>query len=172
MKITIDETPEEHVLTDREGVELKSGEPFLFRCCDCSLVHRVVIVSQDGKPVGFAVQREPEITEERRQGQPEPDDWKFKLFQKLRPFYRIDTHLAKRMGLAPYPRWSPRADKPWRELTYEEFLHRLAQGLLSPGGRTDSQGHPRPDDAGLPGRPGIWREDASGQWTSCGARRA
>ena len=55
-----------HTLTDGEGVELESNEPFRFACCDCGLVHDMVIVAQDGKPVGFAVKRAPEATEERR----------------------------------------------------------------------------------------------------------
>jgi len=55
-----------HTLTDGEGVELESNEPFRFACCDCGLVHDMVIVSEDGKPVGFAIKRMPEATAERR----------------------------------------------------------------------------------------------------------
>lgn len=163
MKIT--PLPEEHVLTDGEGVELASGEIFNLRCCDCGLVHRVVIVSQDDKPVGLALERVTDL-----------DDWKFKLFLKLRDFYRAYTqcgvfHVVWRPNL-------PENEKPtgwhvpFHKLTYREFLHRLDLGLLSRGGRTDSQGHPRQDDAGTPGRSGIWCEDASRQWTECGAALA
>lgn len=44
-------------LIDREGITLESAKPFAFSCCDCGLTHRMVIVSEDGKPVGFAVER-------------------------------------------------------------------------------------------------------------------
>jgi len=44
-------------LFDREGITLESAKPFAFSCCDCGLTHRMVIVSEDGKPVGFAVER-------------------------------------------------------------------------------------------------------------------
>lgn len=53
-------------LADAEGIELESGKPFRFACCDCGLVHDVVIVSQDGKPVGFAVRRNKRATGQRR----------------------------------------------------------------------------------------------------------
>jgi hypothetical protein len=53
-------------LHDCEGIELESNKPFNFACCDCGLVHRVVIVSEDGKPVGFAIERDPAATEARR----------------------------------------------------------------------------------------------------------
>ncbi|MFY2608945.1 hypothetical protein [Achromobacter ruhlandii] len=55
-----------HTLTDGEGVELESNVPFRFACCDCGLVHDMVIVSEDGKPVGFALKRVPDATDERR----------------------------------------------------------------------------------------------------------
>jgi len=54
------------VLADCEGVELESGVPFRFACCDCGLVHDVVIVSHDDKPVGFAVKRNAQATADRR----------------------------------------------------------------------------------------------------------
>lgn len=55
-----------HTLTDGEGVELESNVPFRFACCDCGLVHDMVIVSEDGKPVGFAIKRMQEATRTRR----------------------------------------------------------------------------------------------------------
>jgi hypothetical protein len=54
------------VMTDGEGVALESNKPFSFTCCDCGLTHRCVIVSEDGKPVGFAVERDQETTAQRR----------------------------------------------------------------------------------------------------------
>lgn len=54
-------------LKDCEGVELESGKPFGFACCECGLVLDVVIVSADDKPVGFAVKRNAQATSERRQ---------------------------------------------------------------------------------------------------------
>lgn len=44
-------------LIDCEGITLESTKPFAFSCCDCGLKHHMVIVSEDGKPVGFAVKR-------------------------------------------------------------------------------------------------------------------
>jgi hypothetical protein len=58
------------VLTDGEGVALESNKPFGFTCCDCGLTHRFVIVSEDGKPVGFAVERDQEATAQRRAAPP------------------------------------------------------------------------------------------------------
>lgn len=54
------------VMIDGEGVSLESGKPFGFTCCDCGLTHRCVIVSGDGKPVGFAVERDQRATAEKR----------------------------------------------------------------------------------------------------------
>lgn len=56
------------VMVDGEGIELESGKPFSFACCDCGLTHRCVIVSEDGKPVGFAVERDQAATAEKRTG--------------------------------------------------------------------------------------------------------
>src|SRR3546814_5875262 len=53
-------------LKDFEGIELESGKPFRFACCDCGLVHDVVIVSADENPVGFAVKRNNPATADRR----------------------------------------------------------------------------------------------------------
>ncbi len=53
-------------LIDCEGIELESSKPFRFACCDCGLVHDVVIVSEDERPVGFSVKRNHTATEERR----------------------------------------------------------------------------------------------------------
>lgn len=47
-------------LIDCDGITLESAKPFEFICCDCGLKHHMVIVSEDGKPVGFAVKRLPE----------------------------------------------------------------------------------------------------------------
>lgn len=58
---------EYQTLTDCEGIELESEKPFRFACCDCGLVHDVVIVSADGDPVGFAVKRNDSATATRRQ---------------------------------------------------------------------------------------------------------
>ena len=48
---------EKEIMVDGVGVELESSIPFLLSCCDCGLTHKCVIVSQDGEPVGFAVER-------------------------------------------------------------------------------------------------------------------
>lgn len=44
-------------LIDCEGITLESNKPFAFSCCDCGLTHHMIIVSEDGRPVGFAVKR-------------------------------------------------------------------------------------------------------------------
>lgn len=54
-------------MIDGEGITLESNKPFEFICCDCGLVHRCVIVSEDGKPVGFAIERDAKATALRRQ---------------------------------------------------------------------------------------------------------
>jgi hypothetical protein len=41
---------------DGEGWEIKPGEIFKLACCDCGLVHNVVIVLEDGE-VGMAAER-------------------------------------------------------------------------------------------------------------------
>jgi hypothetical protein len=51
---------------DGEGFEILSGEIYRLACCDCGLVHDVVIVSQDAKPVGIAARRNNRATAQRR----------------------------------------------------------------------------------------------------------
>jgi hypothetical protein len=48
------------------GTSVKSGSPFLLACCDCGLVHKVVLVSEDEKPVGVAMKRDNAATRKRR----------------------------------------------------------------------------------------------------------
>lgn len=50
---------------DSEGWEVKPGEVFKLACCDCGLVHQVVIVIEDGK-VGIAAKRDARATGQRR----------------------------------------------------------------------------------------------------------
>ncbi len=50
---------------DGEGWEVKPGEVFKLACCDCGLVHQVVIVIEDGK-VGIAAKRDTRATGQRR----------------------------------------------------------------------------------------------------------
>ena len=52
--------------TDGEGFEVPSGTVYRLACCDCQLVHDIVLVSQDGKPVGFAAKRNNRATAQRR----------------------------------------------------------------------------------------------------------
>jgi hypothetical protein len=53
------------VMKDGEGVARRSGELFKFACCDCGLVHDVVIVAR-GKDIGFAVRRNKRATAQKR----------------------------------------------------------------------------------------------------------
>jgi len=50
---------------DGEGMEFRSGEIFKFACCDCGLVHNVVIVAR-GRKVGMAVKRNQRATAAKR----------------------------------------------------------------------------------------------------------
>lgn len=56
----------EQVLRDGEGISLRSRQRFLFRCCDCSLVHRVVLVAGKGGWIGMAVKRDKAATKRAR----------------------------------------------------------------------------------------------------------
>lgn len=51
---------------DGEGFEIPSGTIYRLSCCDCGLVHDIVIVSHDRKPVGFAAKRNNRSTAQRR----------------------------------------------------------------------------------------------------------
>ncbi len=51
---------------DGEGFVIPSAEKYRLACCHCGLVHDIVIVSEDGKPVGFAAQRNNRATAARR----------------------------------------------------------------------------------------------------------
>lgn len=53
------------VLKDFEAITLKSDEIFKFACCDCGLVHNVVIVAR-GRDIGFAVHRNKRATAAKR----------------------------------------------------------------------------------------------------------
>lgn len=51
---------------DGEGFEVPSGEVYRLACCDCGLVHDIVLVSEDGKSIGFAARRNNRATAQRR----------------------------------------------------------------------------------------------------------
>ena len=52
---------------DLEGWEEKSEKLTRWACCDCGLVHDIVFVSQDGKPIGVSAKRNDEETKKRRE---------------------------------------------------------------------------------------------------------
>lgn len=52
-------------LKDGEGLDLRSGELWKLACCDCGLVHDVVIVAK-GKAIGFALRRNKRATAQKR----------------------------------------------------------------------------------------------------------
>jgi len=56
---------------DGEGWEVQPGKVFKLACCDCGLVHRVVIVVEDGK-VGMAAERDNRATGQRRRQRKNP----------------------------------------------------------------------------------------------------
>lgn len=53
------------VMNDGEGVEFRSGERWKFACCDCGLVHDMVIVSR-GRKIGLALKRNKRATAAKR----------------------------------------------------------------------------------------------------------
>ncbi len=55
------------VLKDGEGVSFRSKERFKLACCDCGLVHEVVLVASKGW-VGMALRRNKRATAARRRG--------------------------------------------------------------------------------------------------------
>ena len=50
---------------DCEGWSVESGEVFKLACCDCGLVHQMVLVS-DGERIGIAARRDNRATAARR----------------------------------------------------------------------------------------------------------
>jgi len=50
---------------DGEGWSVKPGQVFKLACCDCGLVHRVVIVVENGE-IGIAAERDNRATGQRR----------------------------------------------------------------------------------------------------------
>jgi hypothetical protein len=55
-----------HQLVDGVGVEMTPNEVFRFVCCDCGLVHDMVIATVSKKPFGLAVRRNKRATSARR----------------------------------------------------------------------------------------------------------
>ena len=50
-------------LIDGEGVEFKSKEMWKFMCCDCGLVHDMILVAGGkGTPIGLAMRRNKRAT--------------------------------------------------------------------------------------------------------------
>ena len=45
-------------LVDGEGISLQSNAVFRFKCCNCGLVHKMVIATEEQQEVGFAVEQE------------------------------------------------------------------------------------------------------------------
>ena len=53
---------------DGQGFKMPANKLWRFACCDCGLVHDVVLVSHDGKSVGLAMRRNKKATKKRRKG--------------------------------------------------------------------------------------------------------
>ena len=51
---------------DGESWAINSGEITRLACCDCGLVHDLVLVSNDEEPIGIAVRRNNRATAQRR----------------------------------------------------------------------------------------------------------
>ena len=57
--------------TDGEGFEIPSRVHTRFACCKCGLVHDIIFVSHDGKPIGIAAKVNKLATAARRRGKAE-----------------------------------------------------------------------------------------------------
>lgn len=55
---------------DGEGFEVPSNQIYRMACCDCGLVHDMVFVSEDGKPIGVAARRNNRSTAQMRKSRP------------------------------------------------------------------------------------------------------
>lgn len=44
-------------LVDGEPITMMSNEVFKFKCCDCGLVHKMVIATEEQQEIGFVVER-------------------------------------------------------------------------------------------------------------------
>jgi hypothetical protein len=53
---------------DGEGFTVPVGEVYRLACCDCGLVHDMVFISEDMKPIGIATRRNNRATAQRRRG--------------------------------------------------------------------------------------------------------
>lgn len=51
---------------DNEGFEVASKQLTRWKCCDCGLVHDIVFVSHDNKPIGVAAKRNNRSTAQAR----------------------------------------------------------------------------------------------------------
>lgn len=45
-------------LVDGEPITMMSNQVFRFKCCDCGLVHKMVIATEEDQEIGFVVQQE------------------------------------------------------------------------------------------------------------------
>jgi len=54
------------VLQDEVGIALEPNKVFRFACCECGLVHDVVIATRGKSEIGFAVRRNKRATAARR----------------------------------------------------------------------------------------------------------
>lgn len=45
-------------LVDGEPITMMSNELFRFKCCDCGLVHKMVIATEETQEIGFVVEQE------------------------------------------------------------------------------------------------------------------
>lgn len=54
------------LLVDGVGVAMKPNEVFLLACCDCGLVHDVVVATRGKSEFGLAVRRNKRATAARR----------------------------------------------------------------------------------------------------------
>jgi len=47
-------------LIDGEPITMESNEIFKFKCCDCGLIHNMVVATEEKQEIGFVVERQSE----------------------------------------------------------------------------------------------------------------
>ncbi len=45
-------------LIDGEPITMESNEVFKFKCCDCGLVHDMVVATEEKQEIGFVIERD------------------------------------------------------------------------------------------------------------------
>lgn len=98
---------------DGEGFTINSGELTRIACCDCGLVHDMVLVSEDGKPIGVAAKRNNRATAQRRRQVNVREIMKVRVVADS-VVVTIPKSILKDLDIAPGDQVSIRAISPTR----------------------------------------------------------